>query len=123
MSIQLVMLRRFIDKLQSRLSRNRRKHPRVDIDGQAFWSGARVEGSGRILDLSANGVGIADPKPLLPVGTKVQVTLSSGGESIASLSAEVMWASEERLGLRFGDLRSELREGLDAFIRKVSPGA
>ena len=119
MSIQLVMLRRFIDQVLSRLSRNRRTHPRVDLDGKAFWSGARVEGRGRILDLSPNGVGIADPQPLLPVGTKVHVTLVIGGESMPSLPAEVMWASKERLGLRFGELRTELRERLDALIREV----
>jgi hypothetical protein len=118
-SIQLVMLRRFTAQILSRLSRNRRVHPRVDIDGKAFWSGARVEGSGRILDLSAGGVGIADPELLLPVGTRVHVTLAIGNESMLSLPAEVMWAAKERLGLRFGEMRSELRERLEVLIREV----
>ena len=113
------MLRQFVDEILRRLSRNRREHPRVYLDGKAFWSGARVEGSGRILDLSAGGVGIADPEPLLPVGTKMHVTLAIGAESMLSLPAEVMWASKERLGLRFGELGRELRERLDLLIREV----
>ena len=113
------MLRRFINQILPRLSRNRRTQPRVGIEAKAFWSGARVEGRGRIFDLSSDGVGIADPKPQLPVGTKVHVTLAIGEESLLSLPAEVIWASEERLGLRFGELRREARERLDTLIREV----
>ena len=98
---------------------DQRKYLRVDTDGEAFWSGAQVEGSGRILSLCAGGVGIADPEPLLPVGTKVYITLAIGDERIASIPAEVVWAREERLGLHFQALSRELQGQVDALIHEL----
>ena len=97
-----------------------RKRLRVDIDGEAFWSCAQVEGSGRILSLCAGGVGIADADPLLPVGTKVQVTLAIGDERIASIPAEVVWAREERLGVHFRALSLELQGRIDALVHELA---
>ncbi len=97
-----------------------RKHLRVDIDGEVFW---RKDGSGRVLEVSSGGVGVADPEPRLPVGTKVHVTLVIGDERIASIPAEVVWARNERLGLCFQAQSPELQGQIDALIRELAEAA
>ena len=92
----------------------------MGIDGEAFWSGNRVEGSGRLLNISAGGVLVADPKPLLPMGSQLHVSLVIGTRRIEYVPVEVAWASEKKLGLRFRKMRDDLQAEMDALLQDLT---
>ena len=96
-----------------------RDHPRVGVDGEAFWSGDREEGSCRLVNLSAGGVQICDPRPALRVGTQLRVSLIVNELRIESIPVEVVRLSEDALGLCFLKLTDELEQQLEALIRDV----
>lgn len=96
--------------------------PRVEIDGQAFWSLDRIEGSCRLINLSAGGVKISDPKPPLEVGAQLRVSLIIHQLRIESVLVEVVRISEDVLALRFLRLPEALQERLDQLIRDLLAG-
>ena len=93
-----------------------REDPRLDINGEALWSAGRVEGSCRLLNLSAGGVGIVDPRPALQLGTHLRATLLVEGVRLESIPVEVVRGSEEGLALRFASVSKELRAQIEQLI-------
>ena len=86
-----------------------RKYLRVDINGEAFWSGALLGGSGQILELSTDGigVGIADPKRLCMVGWSYggYAALLSGAEEPSRYQCIVSIAGVSDLEMMLNDSR------------------
>ena len=97
-----------------------RAHPRVEVEGEAFWSAGRIEGGCRLRDLSIGGVGISDLKPPLRIGTKLHVTLVIAEWRLESVSVEVVQTSGRELGLRFCQLNQGLRRELEALIEDLA---
>ena len=97
-----------------------RAHPRVEIEGAAFWSAGRIEGRCRLRNLSVSGVGISDLSPPLRVGTKLHVTLVIGERRLESVSVEVVQASGRELGLRFRKLNQGFLRELEALIAELA---
>ena len=95
-----------------------REYPRVDVDGEAFWSVNRLEGSCRVLNLSLGGASISEPSPALSVGSVLSFAIKIGGTVIASIRSEVVRTDENQLALRFVKLSDSQRES----IRKFLPG-
>ena len=80
-----------------------RDHRRAAVQGCAYWSAGREEGRCDLLNLSAGGVEIRDPRPGLSVGQKMHVTLEINALRFEPQLVEVVRLSSEGLGLRFCD--------------------
>ena len=89
------------------------------IDGEAVWSAGRQEGSCRLIDLSAGGVGITEPKPVLPVGTQCHMCLIIGDLRFESVPVESVRISEGGFGLRFRNISDELRERIYSLVHDL----
>ena len=97
-----------------------RAHPRVEIEGAAFWSAARIEGRCRLRNLSIGGVGISDLEPPLRIGTKLHVALVIGDRRLEGVAVEVVQTSGREVGLRFRKLNQEFRRELEALIAELA---
>jgi hypothetical protein len=78
-----------------------RDHRRAAVRGCAYWSVGREEGRCDLLNLSAGGVEITNPRPGLRVGEKLHVTLEIHSLRFEPQLVEVVRLSSEGLGLRF----------------------
>ncbi len=96
-----------------------REYRRLSIDGEAFWSAGRIEGSCRLRNLSAGGVAISDPQPTLKVGTRMHVSLFINQLHFEAVAVEVVQVSEGGLGLRFVDPGQEFQRRIDALISDI----
>jgi hypothetical protein len=96
-----------------------REYRRLSIDGEAFWSAGRDEGSCSLRNLSAGGVEISNPQPPLKVGTRLHVALFINQLSFDSVAVEVVRVSEESLGLRFVNPGEEFQRRIDALIQEI----
>ena len=96
-----------------------REHPRVDIDGAAFWSAGRNEGSCTLRNLSLGGVSIRELRSPLRVGTKLRVALVIGDTRLESVPATVVRISARELAFCFGRLSPELKGQLEELLRKL----
>ena len=98
------------------LGDDRREAPRFAVEGRAVWTAGRVEGTGRLLNISAAGVQISDPEPPLRVGSHLSATLLIGDVRLESIPVEVVRGSESRLGLRFESVSDEIRSQLQLLV-------
>jgi hypothetical protein len=96
-----------------------REYRRLSIDGEAFWSAGRIEGSCHLRNLSAGGVEISNPQPPLSVGTRLRVALFINQLSFESVAVEVVRVSEKSLGLQFVKPSEEFQRRIDALIQEI----
>ncbi len=93
-----------------------RLDPRMNVDGEAFWSAGRIEGSCRLVNLSMGGAAIEDTNVPLRVGSALLFTLRIGDLWIEGVRAEVARIVADELGLRFLSLtasqRTQIRSAL-----------
>lgn len=99
-----------------------REFHRVDIDGDAFWSAGRTEGSCRLRNLSIGGAGIAELRAPLRVGGELRFTLRLGDRMVESVPAQVIRVGEEELALRFLKLNDEQRTLVEQAIEERARG-
>ena len=98
------------------LGDDRRQAPRYAVEGRAVWTVGRVEGTGRLLNISATGVEIADSEPPLQVGSRLSATFLIGDLRLESVPVEVVRRSENGLGLRFESAGEEIRSQIQALV-------
>jgi hypothetical protein len=96
-----------------------REFRRLNIDGEAFWSAGRIEGSCRLRNLSAGGVEISNPQPPLSEGTRLHVALFINQLHFESVAVEVVRVSEGSLGLRFVNPGEDFQRRIDALISEI----
>ena len=95
---------------------DRRQAPRYAVEGTAVWTAGRVEGTGRLLNISAGGVEIADAEPPLQLGSHLSATLLIGDLRLESVPVNVVRRSENRLGLRFLSVSDEVRSQIELLV-------
>ncbi len=100
--------------------RERRVARRVCLTGDAFWSGSRVEGSGRLRNISAGGVRVSDAKPLLPKGSQLDASFVIGIRTIDGIPVEVAWTNDQEFGLRFRRMGDAVGTQMIALLRDLT---
>lgn len=95
-----------------------REYPRVDVNGEAFWSAERLEGSCQVLNLSLGGAAIADPTPALAVGTVLSFSIKIERSVIATIRSEVVRTDTDQLALRFLKLSDEQRASVESVLAR-----
>lgn len=88
-------------------------HPRAEIRlevrAQAVFTHAGGRGRATVRNLSAGGVEIRDPEPLLAVGSQARIDLIADGASLRGLEGEVVRHSDYGLAFRFTNVDPERR--------------
>jgi c-di-GMP-binding flagellar brake protein YcgR len=76
-----------------------RAYPRLNVAGALLYS----EGQARLLDMSLGGVGcVGQTERPLSIGDQLDFLISSeNAEWFGPFSAQVVWAHERRIGLKF----------------------
>ncbi len=90
-----------------------RESPRFDVTGTAFWSAGRLEGSCQILNFSAGGVEIANPRPPLETGSRLRVLLIIDDVRLEAVPVEVVRMSPSGVGLRYVDPSEALQSQIE----------
>ncbi len=96
-----------------------RESSRFDVAGTAFWSAGRLEGSCQILNFSAGGVEIANPRPTLEIGSRLRVLLVIDDVRLEAVPVEVVRLSPNGVGLRYVDLSEVLQSQIQKLIYEL----
>jgi adenylate cyclase len=113
-------------KIYAVLPHQARREPRVAMEGRAAVSDGEVTVAAEIGDLSRGGVALRALAKPLDRGQIVALRLELPGQArpVTVVKAEVMWAQEDRAGLRVVDASEEDRAALaELALRSAERGA
>ena len=113
-------------KIYAVLPHQARREPRVAMEGRAAVSDGEVTVAAKIGDLSRGGVALRALAKPLDRGQIVALRLELPGQArpVTVVKAEVMWAHEDRAGLRVVDASEEDRAALaELALRSAERGA
>ncbi len=96
-----------------------RESSRFDVTGTAFWSAGRLEGTCQILNFSAGGVEIANPRPALEIGARLRVLLVIDDVRLESVPVEVVRMSPSGVGLRYVDPSEALQLQMQKLVYEL----